>query len=80
MSEHTPRQVSLRRENGKRITVDGRSGYGSANNLERVLAIVWRKNGFPLLTLDLTTGEAEQLATALFAAIADATKKLGGGV
>lgn len=63
--------IDLRRENGKRVTVQGR---GAVNNpkLQCVQAIVWRKNGSPLQTLEMTLDEAEQLGTALFAAIHDA--------
>ncbi|NDZ11542.1 hypothetical protein C7T35_01165 [Variovorax sp. WS11] len=63
--------INLRRENGKRLTIQGR---GAINNpsLQCVQSILWRKNGSPLQTLEMTLDEAEQLGTAIFAAIYDA--------
>ncbi len=69
--QNTPGPIALARENGKRITVDGRFG-GSAPHLERVLVIVWPRNGAPLLPLDLNVDEAEKLVVALRAAIGTA--------
>jgi hypothetical protein len=61
MSEQAREVLTLKKEGGKSLTVNA---HGAD-----VALIVWRKNGAPLLPLQLNRIEAQRLRTMLEAAI-----------